>query len=492
MKITLLSPNIITQKGDIFGSGIPYMPVMLVYLAGYLRSKGFEVNIIDAFGLSPHKIRDENNCIVHGLSKSEIVQRLPSKIDAICIYAESVVTHEIILAIISEIRKSDSSIPIIILENTQSAVAYSLKKVAHEFLYRNADYVILGELEVRSEKLLGYIHNSQHDTKIEGVIYRKDFDAPTESIENISDFDSMPYPAWDLLPLENYWNLGYSHGPLSSKKYLPIITSRGCIFSCVFCIIPEINKKNWRPRSPKSVVDEIAFCVNTFNVREFHIEDPNPTLDKKRIKDICREIERRKLNVIWKLVSGTKIETLDENTISLMKKAGCKYISFSPESGSVNVLKMMNKPFNHAYSLEMATIMHTLGIMSQACFVLGFPGETKNDRKETERFIRSMAIVGVDEIALFIMTPIPGTETFNRVLGYKQFNELTFSPSWRSDFKALNSFRKMAYGKFFFWKLIYHPIKSVKSIYHISRRSFELKVEMTIYRIYRTFRILHL
>ncbi len=486
MKVTLISPNILTQKGDLFGSGIPYMPVMLVYLAGYLRSKGFDVGIIDAFGMSPSNFRVEKNYIVHGLSISEIIQRLPGKTDVICIYAESVVTHPITLDLISKIRAKDSSIPIIILENTQSVVAYSLKNVTHEFLSRNADYVILGELEIRTEKLLGYIRDSRHEKKIDGVIYKRDFDAPVEMIENISDFDSIPYPAWDLMPLENYWNIGYGHGPISSRKYLPLITSRGCTFSCAFCVIPETNKKKWRARSPMSVANEIAFCVNTFNVREFHIEDLNPTLDKKRIIEICKEIQRRKLDVIWKLVSGTKIETLDENTLYWMKKAGCKYISFSPESGSARVLKMMKKPFNHAYSLEMANKMHILGIKSQACFVLGYPGETNEDRKDTEQFIKRMASCGVDEIALFIMTPIPGSEIFGKVIGYKGFEELTFSPSWRSDFITLNSFRMKAYAKFFFWKLIYHPIDSLKSVSNIFRRSFELKIEMTIYRIFLT------
>jgi len=487
MNVTLISPNILTQKGDLFGSGIPYMPIMLVYLAGYLRSKGFEVDIIDAFGISPSNFRVEKNFIVHGLSISEIIQRLPSKTDAICIYAESVVTHAIVLDIASEVRAKYSSIPIIILENTQSVVAYSLKNLAQEFISRNADYVVLGELEIRTEKLLGYIRDSKHETRIEGIVYRKDFEAPIEMIDNISDFDSMPYPAWDLLPLENYWNIGYAHGPLSSKKYLPLITSRGCIFSCAFCVIPETNKKKWRARSPMSVVNEIAFCVNTFNVREFHIEDLNPTLDKERIIEICKEIERRKLDVIWKLVSGTKIETLDENTLNWMKKAGCKYISFSPESGSARVLKMMKKPFNHAYSIEMAKKMRILGIKSQACFVLGFPGETEENRKETEQFIKSMASAGVDEIALFIMTPIPGTEMFGKVIGYKGLEELTFSPSWRSDFKVLNLFRMNAYAKFFFWKLIYHPIGSLESVSHIFKRNFELKIEMTIFRIIKNF-----
>ncbi|MBN2251415.1 MAG: B12-binding domain-containing radical SAM protein [Candidatus Altiarchaeota archaeon] len=487
MKITIISPNILTQKGDLFGSGIPYMPVMLSYLAGYLRSRGFDVDIIDAFGTSPLKITDTGKFLVHGLSAKEVAARVPDDCSAVCIYAESVVTHSIILDMISLIKKRN--VPVIIIENTQSVVAYSLKSVHDDFFDAGADYAVTGEPEIRVEKLLEAIDSKDKEGRIGGVFYRKaNGSRGIEKISNISDFDSMPLPAWDLFPLENYWRLGYSHGPLSSERYLPIMTSRGCIFECAFCVIPETNRRSWRPRSAVNVVDEMEHFINTHGVREFHLEDLNPTVDKKRIQDICREILKRKLDVIWKIVSGTKIETIDRETVGWMKKAGCRYVSFSPESGSGRVLRLMKKPFDHEYSIDLAGYMHRLGIKSQACFVLGFPGESGADRSLTKKFIKRLAAAGVDEIALFIMTPIPGSGTYGREMnGYSSFEELTFSPKWRKDYGELNRFRMEAYAAFIFWRLVHHPLDSAGSIGHIVRKRFETKMEMTVYRIIRTF-----
>ncbi|MBU0461270.1 MAG: radical SAM protein, partial [Nanoarchaeota archaeon] len=94
------------------------------------------------------------------------------------------------------------------------------------------------------------------------------------------DLDKLEFTAWDLLPLANYWKLHYSHAPLSSKRYLPLLTSRGCPFGCRFCITSSANRGNWRSRSAKNVVDEIETFTKKFDVPEFHLEDLNPTVKK--------------------------------------------------------------------------------------------------------------------------------------------------------------------------------------------------------------------
>ena len=100
-----------------------------------------------------------------------------------------------------------------------------------------------------------------------------------------------------------------------------------------------------------------------FNVREFHIEDVNPTVNDKRTREICEEILARGLDVIWKISAGTKVETMrDERTIELMAKAGCKYISISPETGSPRVLDLINKPFKYGHAVNLVTKMNEVGI----------------------------------------------------------------------------------------------------------------------------------
>ncbi|MCK9313720.1 MAG: hypothetical protein M0P20_06700, partial [Methanocorpusculum sp.] len=152
-------------------------------------------------------------------------------------------------------------------------------------------------------------------------------------------------------------------------------------------------------------------------------------------------------------------------------------------SGSGRVLSLMNKTFNHSLAMEMVVAMNRMGIKSQACFVLGFPGETQEDLKATEKYIKDLTHCGVDEIALFIMTPIPGTDSFEALHGYTSYSQLTFSPSWREDFEALQQFRMNLYRKFLWWKCLYHPTKVFKHGVNLLQRRFETKAEMNIYRV---------
>src|SRR5207249_9887857 len=106
---------------------------------------------------------------------------------------------------------------------------------------------------------------------------------------------------------------------------------RGCPYPCEFCVVPATNNQKWRARSAQSVVDEIESCVGKYQVSEFHIEDLDPTISDQRIRDICQELWARRMDVTWKIVAGIKVETIrSEETIDLMAKAGCRYISISP------------------------------------------------------------------------------------------------------------------------------------------------------------------
>ncbi|MBU2637815.1 MAG: hypothetical protein KJ955_02485 [Nanoarchaeota archaeon] len=325
MKLALINPNIVTQKGDFLGSGIPYMPVSLASLAAYLREKCHDVSVIDAFGERPSRVREEDGLLVQGLGYDEILHCIPENAGAVIVYASSIMSFEILLNIIRHIRKKLAK-PVIVAENSQSVTAFSLESCYRQLVNAGADFLIMGDLELRMELLLKSIQKRNLAyKKIDGIIYKNKHKIAVNPVKNFQkNLDILPFPAWDLFPLRNYWKLGYSHGPLSSKKYLTLLTSRGCAFSCGFCIAPGLNKGVWRAKSAKRVVDEMAYWGRKYGVREFHLEDLNPTIDKIRTNSICNEILKRKLDVIWKLAAGSKIETVDEHTIKLMAKAGCK------------------------------------------------------------------------------------------------------------------------------------------------------------------------
>lgn len=464
-------------------SGIPYWPTTLAYAAAALRQQKFLIHVIDMFGEAPKKIHFWENYYVQGLTPEEVLDRLKNiKFDAIITYAGMVHNHEAHLDLLRHLRQTYPKTPIITLENTQQVTSYVLSEVSNEFFSAGTSIIYTGEPEKYLSVVLTSLHSSSKLKKIPGLILKNHYLATDFPVK---DLDKVPFPAWDLFPVEGYWSLGYAHGPKTHRKYLPLYSSRGCPFGCAFCTIPKLNSRLWRGRSGKNVVDEMEYWFKLWGVREFHFEDVNPAMISSRMEAISNEIISRKLPVIWKIVSGTKVEAVKPEVIPLMARAGCRYISISPESGSPRMLALMNKPFAHDLALQQIKHMHDSGITTQACFVLGFPGETIDDRRQTVGYVHKLARNGLDEIAPFIMTPMPGSSQWGKITGFHHLSQLTFSPSWRPDFWRLHLFRLTLFARFTFWRLVYNPASLLKSFMGLVTGSFYTKTEMTIHRLLR-------
>ncbi|HVM90527.1 MAG TPA: radical SAM protein [Verrucomicrobiae bacterium] len=483
MSVVLINPNQVVQANDPFTTGVVYMPLTLANAAASLRADHQDVHVIDAYAEAVRQVRRFGNFLIFGLRTDEVLERMPSDVQAIVVYAINLTNHISTRAIVRTVKRAKPNVPVVVLENTQAVTAYALRYAAKDFYDAGADFICTGESDQRIVKLVRGLQEGRdtaHFQVIDGVGTPAYYTPPAQVI---ADLDQLPFPAWDLFPVKNYWGLRFAHGPQSSERYLPLLTSRGCPYPCKFCVVLATNNQKWRPRSPKNVVDEMEHWVRTMDVREFHIEDLDPTISDDRIRGMCSEILRRQLPVTWKIVAGTKVETIrTEETIDRMSEAGCRYISISPETGSPRILKEMRKPFDLEHAVRMVKRMNERNIRSQACFVLGFPTETDEDRAMTYRLVRDLTRRGVDEIALFIITPVPGSALYQQFAGYTSFSDLNFSPTWRPDYAKLNAFRFKLYRQFLIWKLIDHPCKIARQIVLFLIRRFETKMEMVPYR----------
>ena len=130
--------------------------------------------------------------------------------------------------------------------------------------------------------------------------------------------------------------------------------------------------------------------------------------------------------------------------------------------------------------------MNDVGISSQACFVLGYPGEEDEDRQLTEDMLMELTKNGVDEVAIFVVTPVPGSKIYQEFSGFSEYSQLNFSPTWRTDYKKLNKFRLNLYRKFLLGKLRYHPKKILKQPFLFLARRCRTKMEMVPYRALHT------
>jgi len=480
LDVTIIIPPLVSRKGSI-SSGIYFMPFTMAYVAGYLREQGHRVHVLDMFAAAPHQAKYHGPNLYLGIDAETMAKRLPASTQAVIVYEWGVASFQAIEMICQAVRSERPGMPVIVSENAHAVTSMSLKHVAHEVLDLGADYVIIGEAEERAHGILQHI---EHGTQLpaDGIAFAEDGKPVVRPVQHfIQDLDALPFAAWDLFPIETYWRIGYAHGP-QEDRYLAILTSRGCPFGCGFCVLPSTSQRRWQARSPQSVFDEMCHLSDTLGVSEFHIEDVNPTVKKERLAELGDIIAASGRPFKWKFVSGTKIETIDEESLTRMASGGCSYISFSPESGSARVMKKIGKPFDYGHGLKMTRAIRKAGVTSQAVFLLGYPGEDEGDRRATQSYMRQLVKAGLDEVLVLIATPIPGSKIFEQYSGFSNYSELTFTPTYREDYSHLVRWQRWLYAYFLMLKAVYQPARCLGHLRDALRRRFKTKMEMTLWR----------
>lgn len=276
----------------------------------------------------------------------------------------------------------------------------------------NIDFVVVGEGEKTFIELIQAIDQIMGLSDVKGLWWKINGKIiENEKREFIKDLDGLPFPAWRLLPVEDYIKIGQVHGGRKRKRYLPMTTSRGCPGRCVFCSIHSVWGHAWRARSPENVVDEIEEMISVHKVEEIHFEDDNLTLSKSRMEKICDLITGRGLDITWTTPNGVAVNTLDEDLLDKMKRSGCYQLNFGIESGDPYVLrKIIGKPLNFDKIQKVVNYSKKIGIWTHGFFVIGFPGETRQNISRTISFAKN---VDLDSANFFIATPYPKTPLYS-------------------------------------------------------------------------------
>jgi len=493
ISVSVIVPCVVTHNLDAH-TGIPFLPHMAAYLAGALDDFGYDVQVIDCFGLQPHQYQLVDEFMFLGVNEQWVASHINKDAKVAFVYCRTVEDLISVERIILEIKRQRPQMRICLFENIQTVNSFSLKHLA-EYLFKfEIDVAILGEPERRCDQVIKALLGGGLLKDIPGIFFKENgLLSETQKGPFDQDLDSLPLPLWEKFPLDGYWMIGYAHAPVKKNtKFLPLLTSRGCPFQCTFCIAPEVNPR-WRGRSAVNVVDEIEYFYKKLQITDFHVSDLNPTVSEQRTVEICQELIARKLPITWKLAQGTKIETIkNEGTLKLMAEAGCTFMAISPESGSARLLKIMKKPFDLKYGLHMASKINAAGIRLQGCFVIGIPGENEEDRKLTLEYVKKLIKAGLDEIAVYIITPLPGAAIAKNIVGFDHPSQCTRSPTWRKDYKTINHFRIKLYMTFFMYKLLHHSGKVIREIFNLVTGNFETKMEMSLFKQVKLYLIRYL
>lgn len=411
MRVCLINPPRIQPKA--WGKPNVFPPITIASVASVLEKK-HSVNIIDAptEGWENLLELDETKYRV-GLSAETIAERITNwKPDAVVIEIPFSGWSKTAFEVAATAKKVNKNIIVVLFGlHPSSKPLDCLQNV-------DVDFVVIGEPENTISELMSTLEQNSDFKEIDGLGFiEKNQSILTGKRPVIDDLDTLPFPARHLLPMEIYAK-AVKQNPLRgeiTKPYTIIITSRGCPYNCVFCSSCVVWGKKWRPRSAKNVVDEVEQVIKNFGIKQIDFSDDNMTLDRQRMMKICDLIVERNIKVEWFTPNGIRADSLDEELLNKMKKAGCKKIRIAPESGVQRIVNEVVKKNQDLRAVEKAVILcKKIGIKVGCFFVIGLIGETKQDIEETINFAYKLRMLGADTFIFSIAMPLYGTEFYEQ------------------------------------------------------------------------------
>ena len=418
MRVILARPN--------YHSHLITPPLGLGYLSSYLRQRGYETKIID--GLN------------EAISDDEIVRKCQGY-DLVGISCMS----DYFLEVISLTKKlKGRGLTVVIGGAHASALPeFTLEQTG-------ADYVIVGEGEVSLFELVKKIADAESTEGLAGVVTKENGHFTKRQL--IGDIDSLPFPDWEQMDPRRYKKAPHG-GLIRNFPVAPIVSTRGCPFSCSFCTSPTFWGGRVRFRSPEKVVEEIAYLKENFGIKEIHFEDDNLTLSKGHLQTICQLIMKKRIRISWAVPNGIRVDTVDSTILRMMKESGCYYLAFGIESANPSILERVKKEIDLKVVEDSVWATHNLGMLTQGFFIFGLPGETRETIQNTIKFAKSIPL---DRAQFLLLDVLPGSELWDELKdemdiawNRRSYQEVTWIPN-TIDRDILQSSAAYAFRSFFF------------------------------------------
>lgn len=348
MKVLLV--EVLPEKETLTINLLPSMG--LGYIASSLQANGYNVSILDSVSYN-HSI---------GAALKLIVKENPDVIG----YTATSSARFRAADLIKKAKEATGAFTVAGGRHFGAMPKTTIEKI------KEIDVVVIGEGENIMVDLLNSYSSRNNLSGVQGICFRDCEGSIIQSPpKEPPELDLLPLPAYHLFNLEKY---NYSFEG-SKTRAIGIMSSRGCPNRCIFCA--TLGKKTLRLRNPDKFVDEIEFLKNNYGYEAFDFWDDTLTINREHVTRICREIIKRGLNIRW-LTRG-RVDTVDEEMLSLMKKAGCVSIAYGVESGSDNVLRIMKKGINTRQAKEAVELSSKLGFIVDNFFIIGMPGESFAD-----------------------------------------------------------------------------------------------------------------
>lgn len=396
--IVLINPPLSLEEryGHLSPGGSLMPPLGLCNLAAVTREKGYKTEIVDSVAL----------CLDFEETVGKILALSPKYVG---ITAATVSIHSA-AKFANLLKKTNNKATIIIGGPHLTAVPYETMERFPEF-----DIGVIGEGEDTISELLEGLESGRELRGIRGLIIRNESKLfMTEGRPFIEDLDTLPMPAWDLLPsLPEYYRPSLLR--LSRLPATGLVTSRGCTGKCIFCDRSVFGNR-CRAHSADYVIEMIKLLHFKYKMKEIFIFDDNFIIFRSRLFKICETLMKENLDLTWSCFA--RIDFITPEVLEAMKEAGCRTISYGVETGSQDILNFLEKGIDLEKAVQVLRWTKEKGIMTRALFMIGLPGETEETMRMTINFAKRREI---DDIAITIFTPLPGAKLTDDIEKYGEF-----------------------------------------------------------------------
>jgi radical SAM superfamily enzyme YgiQ (UPF0313 family) len=451
MKVLLVNP--ITSERGMFAA-TPNLG--LGYLATALRRDGFDVNIWDGMKKDmTRKMLEERLRIVN------------YDVIGIQVYTCSVGEAQETLRLVKSLD------PKVLRIIGGAHVSGDSENAINQL---DADFAFRGEAELGLPQLLKKIKGEEdlEYKDIHHLIWRDGDRVICNPLAPIKDVTALGIPSWDLINPNEYPN-----APIGAfVKSFPLATiscSRGCPHQCTYCANKLIMGRGMRARSKESIIDELDLLYNKYRVREYQIIDDCFTSKRSLAEGVCNEIINRGWKINITFPNGVRVESLDEELLKLLERAGCYSIGMAIESGSQRIVDHMKRNQNlEKVKEKVELVARVTKIRMTGFFIMGYPTEEREDILKTIKLAKELPL---KRAQFTIWIPVPGSEMTEKLksegklniknLSSVVLNQINYVPENLTE-DELQKLLRRAYFEFYFRpKIILGLLAEIQSLEHL-------------------------
>jgi radical SAM superfamily enzyme YgiQ (UPF0313 family) len=263
----------------------------------------------------------------------------------------------------------------------------------------------------------------------------------------------------------------------------------------------------YKLRDVEDVIAEIKHYQRTYDITALQLYDLTAIVKKRWTVAFCQRLLDERIRLKWSLPSGTRSEALDSETLDYLRRTGCNYLCYAPESGSAATLRRIKKRVHLPRMTESIVEARRQGIVLRTNLIIGFPEETRRDVFLTFKYAIQLVVRGVDEVSVNVFSPYPGSELFAGLLqagkvtlgdryflqlmsnytDYTQLDPLTFNASMSA--RELAVWRSAFMPAGYLIGYLLHPsriLRTIRNVFfesHAAATVFEHRAKDTLHRL---------